>query len=107
MSLRALVKRLLVEEGLDIKRELYLSLLVDRESARVIFMASAAGGMDIEEVAKENPEAILREMIQPVVGLQPTPSGAGYWIAESNGAIAHYGDAPSAATRSSSTRLGT
>jgi succinyl-CoA synthetase beta subunit len=66
-----LVKRVLIEEGLDIKRELYLGLLVDRASGLPVFMASAAGGMEIEEVAKENPEAILREVIQPVVGLQP------------------------------------
>jgi succinyl-CoA synthetase beta subunit len=66
-----IVKRVLIEEGLDIKRELYLGLLVDRASGLPVFMASAAGGMEIEEVAKENPEAILREVIQPVVGLQP------------------------------------
>src|SRR6516164_1598268 len=66
-----IVKRLLIEEGLDIKRELYLSLLVDRQSARVIFMASAAGGMEIEEVAKKDPSAILTETIHPAVGLQP------------------------------------
>jgi succinyl-CoA synthetase beta subunit len=65
------VKRVLIEEGLDIKRELYLGLLIDRASGLPVFMASAAGGMEIEEVAKENPEAILREPIQPVVGLQP------------------------------------
>src|SRR6478736_935710 len=65
------VKRLLIEEGLDIKRELYLSLLVDRASAHVIFMASAAGGMEIEEVAKKDPSAILHETIHPSVGLQP------------------------------------
>jgi succinyl-CoA synthetase beta subunit len=65
------VRRLLIEEGLDIKRELYLGLLVDRESGRPVFMASAAGGMDIEEVAKENPSAIIREPIHPAVGLQP------------------------------------
>src|SRR6184192_4651427 len=65
-----IVKRLLIEEGLDIKRELYLGLLVDRETGRVVFMASAAGGMEIEEVAKENPGAILRETIHPAVGLQ-------------------------------------
>jgi succinyl-CoA synthetase beta subunit len=65
------VKRLLIEEGLDIKRELYLGLLVDRESGRPVFMASAAGGMEIEQVAKENPGAILREAIHPAVGLQP------------------------------------
>src|SRR6202790_5329050 len=66
-----IVKRLLIEEGLDIKRELYLSLLVDRASGKVIFMASTAGGMEIEEVAKDNPDAILHEVISPVVGLQP------------------------------------
>jgi len=66
-----IVKRVLIEEGLDIKRELYLGLLVDRASGLPVFMASAAGGMEIEEVAKDNPEAILRETIQPVVGLQP------------------------------------
>ncbi len=65
------VKRLLIEEGLDIKRELYLGLLVDRAASRVVFMASAAGGMEIEEVARENPGAILREAIHPAVGLQP------------------------------------
>jgi len=65
------VRRLLIEEGLDIKRELYLGLLVDRETGRPVFMASSAGGMDIEEVARENPTAILREHIHPAVGLQP------------------------------------
>ncbi len=66
-----IVKRLLIEEGLDIKRELYLSLLIDRETGRPVFMASASGGMEIEQVAKENPAAILREHIHPAVGLQP------------------------------------
>jgi len=66
-----LVRRLLIEEGLDIKRELYLGLLIDRETGRPVFMASAAGGMEIEEVAKDNPNAILREHIHPAVGLQP------------------------------------
>ena len=66
-----MVKRLLIEEGLDIKRELYLGLLIDRGSGMPVFMASAAGGMEIEEVAKENPAAIIREMIHPAVGLQP------------------------------------
>ncbi len=66
-----IVKRLLIEEGLDIKRELYLGLLVDRAAARVVLMASAAGGMEIEEVARQNPAAILRETIHPAVGLQP------------------------------------
>jgi len=65
-----IVKRLLIEEGLDIKRELYLSVLLDRAAALPVFMASAAGGMEIEEVAKERPEAILREHVNPGVGLQ-------------------------------------
>jgi succinyl-CoA synthetase beta subunit len=65
-----LVKRLLIEEGLDIKRELYLGLLIDRSAGKPVFMASAAGGMEIEEVAKENPAAIFREPIHPAVGLQ-------------------------------------
>ena len=63
------VKRLLIEEGLDIKRELYLSILVDRAVAAPVVMASAAGGMEIEEVARENPAAILRETIHPAAGL--------------------------------------
>jgi succinyl-CoA synthetase beta subunit len=66
-----IVRRLLIEEGLDIKRELYLSFLVDRTAAAPVFMASAAGGMEIEEVAKTNPEAILRETIRPATGMQP------------------------------------
>jgi len=66
-----IVKRLLIEEGLDLKRELYMGLLVDRGTGMPVFMASAAGGMEIEEVAKKTPNAILRETIHPVVGLQP------------------------------------
>jgi succinyl-CoA synthetase beta subunit len=66
-----IVKRLLIEEGVDIKRELYLSILVDRAAGKVVFMASTAGGMEIEEVAKTHPEAILRENIHPAAGLQP------------------------------------
>jgi succinyl-CoA synthetase beta subunit len=65
------VKRLLIEEGLDIKRELYLSVLVDRAVAAPVIMASAAGGVEIEEVAHTNPEAILRETLHPAVGFQP------------------------------------
>ena len=66
-----IVRRLLVEEGLDIKRELYLSILVDRVARAPVFMASAVGGMEIEEVAKEHPEKILRETIKPETGFQP------------------------------------
>jgi succinyl-CoA synthetase beta subunit len=66
-----IVQRLLLEEGLDIKRELYLSILVDRAVAAPVIMASTAGGMEIEEVAHKNPELILRETIFPATGLQP------------------------------------
>jgi succinyl-CoA synthetase beta subunit len=65
------VRRLLIEEGLDIKRELYVGVLVDREVGAPVFMVSAAGGMEIEEVAAKNPEAILKEKIDPTVGFQP------------------------------------
>jgi succinyl-CoA synthetase beta subunit len=65
------VGRVLVEEGLPIARELYVSLLVDRASARPVIIASAAGGMDIEEVAATEPERILREPIDPGTGLVP------------------------------------
>ncbi len=64
------VRRVLIEEGLDIKRELYLGILVDRTVRSAVFMASAAGGMEIEEVARENPSAILREIVDPEAGLQ-------------------------------------
>ena len=63
------VRRLLVEEGLDIDRELYLGCLIDRELKRETLIASAAGGMSIEEVAKESPERIHRETINPAQGL--------------------------------------
>jgi len=65
-----IVRRLLIEEGLDIKRELYLGILVDRAVEKPVFMASAAGGMEIEEVARENPSAILKEWINPAAGLE-------------------------------------
>ena len=64
------VDTVLIEEVQPLERELYLSALVDRGSARVIFMASAAGGMDIEEVAARNPEKILSCKIDPAAGLQ-------------------------------------
>ncbi|MEJ0061755.1 MAG: ADP-forming succinate--CoA ligase subunit beta [Alphaproteobacteria bacterium] len=65
------VKRVYIEEGCDIKRELYLSLLVDRATSRVTVMASTEGGMDIEEVAEKHPEKIFRVAVDPVTGLQP------------------------------------
>ena len=65
------VGRVLVEEGLTIARELYLSLLLDRTAGKPVMMASAAGGMDIEEVAERTPEKIVRIYIEPGVGLVP------------------------------------
>jgi succinyl-CoA synthetase beta subunit len=64
------VKRIYVEEGCDIKRELYLGLLVDRASSRITMMASTEGGMEIEEVAAKHPEKILKVAIDPAVGMQ-------------------------------------
>jgi len=65
-----LVRKLLVEEGLNISRELYLSILPDRSTATIVIMASQAGGMDIEEVAAETPEKIIRVEVNPLVGIQ-------------------------------------
>lgn len=63
------VKRLYIEEGSDIKKEYYLSLVLDRATSRVVMMGSEEGGMDIEEVAESNPEKIFKEIIDPVTGL--------------------------------------
>ncbi|MEQ1869387.1 MAG: ADP-forming succinate--CoA ligase subunit beta [Vicinamibacterales bacterium] len=65
------VQRVLVEEGLKMERELYLSIVVDRASGKPVMMASADGGMDIEEVAAKTPERIHRIYIEPGVGLVP------------------------------------
>jgi succinyl-CoA synthetase beta subunit len=67
------VRRLLVEQGMDLSgsREMYVAILVDRAAGRSVFMASAQGGMEIEEVAAREPKAILRETIDPVVGFRP------------------------------------
>lgn len=64
------VGRLYIEDGCDISRELYLSMLIDRATSSVVIMASTEGGMDIEEVAEKSPEKIVRVAIDPVMGLQ-------------------------------------
>ena len=64
------VRRLLIEEGAAIAKELYLSLLVDRDSGWPVFIASTEGGMEIEEVAAHSPEKLLKELIDPAVGFQ-------------------------------------
>jgi len=65
-----IVRRLLIEETLPIEKELYLGILVDRAEGKPVFMASAAGGMDIEQVAAEAPEKILKQHIDPGIGLE-------------------------------------
>ena len=65
------VKRVYIEEGCDIARELYLGMLIDRATARITVMASTEGGVEIEEVAAKTPEKILKVTIDPAVGMQP------------------------------------
>jgi succinyl-CoA synthetase beta subunit len=65
------VGRVLIEEGLQMTRELYLSIVLDRAAGKPVIMASAAGGMDIEEVAEKTPEKIVRVYIEPGVGIVP------------------------------------
>ena len=64
------VRRLLIEETLPIEKELYLGIVIDRAETRPVFMASVAGGMEIEQVAAENPDAILKEYVAPGMGLE-------------------------------------
>jgi succinyl-CoA synthetase beta subunit len=64
------VQKVYIEEGLDIRRELYLGIVIDRQTGKPVFMASASGGMDIEEVAAKTPELILKEYVEPGLGLQ-------------------------------------
>lgn len=66
-----LVRKVLIEEGMDIVKELYLGILIDRQTNCVMFMASEAGGMDIEKVAEETPEKIIKEQIDPLIGVKP------------------------------------
>ena len=66
-----IVRKVLVEQGLNIAKELYLSIIPDRATAKVVVMASEAGGMDIEEVAAATPEKIIKVYIDPLVGIQP------------------------------------
>jgi succinyl-CoA synthetase beta subunit len=87
------VQRLLVEETLPIERELYLGIVLDRVLAKPVFMASAAGGMEIEEVAARTPELILKETLHTSAGLEPYQArklafGMGIPAASANGAAA-------------------
>ncbi|NUN13215.1 MAG: ADP-forming succinate--CoA ligase subunit beta [Myxococcales bacterium] len=65
------VKRVYIEAGVDIARELYLGMVLDRETSRIVVMMSSEGGMEIEEVAASHPEKILKVFVDPAVGLQP------------------------------------
>lgn len=65
------VKQVLVEEGLEIKKELYISFIIDRETANIMIIASEAGGVEIEEVAASTPEKIIKVQINPLLGIQP------------------------------------
>src|ERR1019366_6754371 len=87
------VQRVLVEETLPIDKELYLGIVLDRAAGQITFMASAAGGMEIEEVAAKTPEAILKEFIDPGLGLMPYQArnlafGIGIPTPAINGAVA-------------------
>jgi succinyl-CoA synthetase beta subunit len=87
------VHRLLIEETLPIERELYLGIVLDRVQGKPVFMASSAGGMDIEEVAAKTPELILKETIEPGIGLSPFQArklvfGMGVPPASANAAVA-------------------
>jgi succinyl-CoA synthetase beta subunit len=76
------VQRLLIEQGVDIARELYLGMLVDRGTSRIVVMASTEGGMEIEEVAAKHPEKILKIFVDPAVGFRPFQAR---WLAYSLG----------------------
>lgn len=65
------INQVLIEEPSDIERELYLGAVIDRATSRVVFMASTEGGVEIEKVAEEHPEKILKVIVDPLVGLQP------------------------------------
>jgi succinyl-CoA synthetase beta subunit len=85
------VGRVLVEEGLEMQRELYLSLLVDRAAGKPVMMASAAGGMEIEEVARKTPEKIVRVWIEPGVGVVPFEARQlGFGIGLSGGEVSQF-----------------
>jgi succinyl-CoA synthetase beta subunit len=64
------VQRLLIEEGINIAKELYLGIVLDRSLSKLVFMASTEGGVEIEKVAEEKPEAIIKEYVDPKIGMQ-------------------------------------
>src|SRR3972149_10886430 len=66
-----IVKRLLIEKGINIERELYVGITLDRAQSKNVMMVSAEGGVEIEKVAAESPDKIIKEIIEPDLGLQP------------------------------------
>ena len=84
------VNRLLITDGVDIGKEYYLSMLVDRASGRIAMIASTEGGMSIEDVAHNTPEKIVRQFIHPLLGLQ------GYEVRKLTAALAKHGYLPNA-----------
>ncbi|HMI86651.1 MAG TPA: ADP-forming succinate--CoA ligase subunit beta [Polyangiaceae bacterium] len=86
-----LVRRLYIEQGLDIARELYLAFVLDRDARRVAVIASREGGMDIEQVAHDAPEKLHHVEIDPVIGLAPYQArGLGFWLGLSKEQIAKF-----------------
>ena len=90
------VKKVLVESGCAIARELYVGMVIDRVNGRVCVMASTEGGVEIEKIAEEQPEKILKEWVDPVVGLSPYQSrnlafGLGFSGKEVNAAVKFFG----------------
>jgi succinyl-CoA synthetase beta subunit len=66
-----LVKKVLIEEGTAIAKELYMGILIDRQTSKIMIMASEAGGMEIEEVAAKSPQKIIKELVDPLIGVKP------------------------------------
>src|SRR4029077_20318587 len=66
-----LISRLYIEAATNIEREFYLAFVMDRTSERIMIVASAAGGMEIEEIAQNEPDSIIRQTVDPAVGMQP------------------------------------
>ncbi len=66
-----LVKKVLIEEGMTIVKELYMGILIDRQTSKIMIMASEAGGMEIEEVAAKTPQKIIKELVDPLTGVKP------------------------------------
>ena len=85
-----IVEQILIEQGVDIQRELYLSFLIDRQTQKVMILSSTEGGMDIEAVAKNHPEKIIKTFINPITGLMPNQCRALAFKLNLNGQIKEF-----------------